>query len=233
MDLTQSRNLLVQRLTDADRRRIGHHFVAERFEFRRILVEQDQPVRYVYFVEAGVMSMLTDLADGETIETGTVSHEGLVGVSAVLGVVRAPGRVFCQIPGRGLRLPVEVVRAESDHGTAWFRLLLRYVNFLTAMTAQHAACNRLHSVDARMSRWLLMTHDAVEDDEFPLTQEFLGQMLGVARPTVNIAGATLQRAGFIRYTRGRIGVLDRAGLESASCECYRRIRVELQKMLEE
>jgi Mn-dependent DtxR family transcriptional regulator len=102
------------------------------------------------------------------------------------------------------------------------------VSFVTAMVSQTAACNRMHTVDARMSRWLLMTHDRVGVDDFPLTQEFLAQMLGVARPTVNVAGATLQRAGFIRYTRGRITVLDRKGLESASCECYNRIREELE-----
>jgi hypothetical protein len=124
-----------------------------------------------------------------------------------------------------------VIAEESERGTPWFRLLLRYAHFVNAMTAQHAACNRLHAVDARMSRWLLMTHDRVEADDFPLTQEFLGMMLGVARPTVNIAGATLQKAGFIKYTRGRITVLDRAGLESASCECYFRIREELDHVL--
>jgi CRP-like cAMP-binding protein len=101
------------------------------------------------------------------------------------------------------------------------------------MTAQSAACNRLHDVEARMARWLLMTHDRVEGDEFALTQEFLAEMLGVARPTVNIAGATLQKAGFIRYARGRIAVLDRPGLESASCECYQRIREELEDTLGE
>jgi CRP-like cAMP-binding protein len=232
MNLKDSHNLLIQRMSDADRQRLAPHFTDEQLAFKQQLLEQDKPVRYVYFVESGLMSMVTDLADGETIETGTIGYEGLVGLPAVLGVLRAPGRVFCQIPGRALRVAADVIAAEAEDGTTWFRLLLRYANFVTAMAAQQAACNRMHAVDARMSRWLLMTHDAVGGDEIPMTQEFLGYMLGVARPTVNIAGATLQAAGFIRFTRGRISILDRAGLESAACECYARMRVELEKTLD-
>jgi CRP-like cAMP-binding protein len=231
VDLKSSRNLLIQRMSNEDRERLGSHFTEEPLEFKQTLIEQDKPIKYVYFIESGVMSMVTDLLEGETIETGTVGNEGLVGLSAVLGVVHPPGRVFAQIPGRGLRVSAEIVTAEGDESTAWFRVLLRYANFVTATNAQTAACNRMHAVEARASRWLLMTHDRVEGDDFPLTQEFLALMLGVARPTVNIVGATLQKAGFIRYTRGRITVVDRAGLESASCECYGRIREELEKML--
>lgn len=232
MDLKSSRNLLIQRMSNEDRERLGPHFVEQPLEFKQVLFQQDQTVEYVDFPETGVGSMVTDLVDGDTIETGTVGNEGLIGLSAVLGVERAPSRVFVQVPGRSLRLPAGVIAAEAEKGTAWFRLLLRYANFLTAMTAQHAACNRMHPVEARASRWMLMTHDRVESDEFPLTQEFLAQMLGVARPTVNIVGATLQKAGFIDYKRGRIRVVDRLGLESASCECYGRIKEELGKMLE-
>jgi len=230
-DLKAAHNLLIQRMSEEDRRRLAADFVYEPMEFKHVLLEQDEPIARIYFVESGVMSMVTDLADGETIETGTVGNEGLVGLPAVLGVFRSPGRVLCQIPGGALHVPVEVINAEAEEGTAWFRVLLRYAHFVGATAAQQAACNRAHAVDARMSRWLLMTHDAVAADEFPLTQEFLGQMLGVARPTVNIAGATLQKAGLIKYTRGRITVLDRIGLESASCECYARIRLERHRML--
>ena len=121
------------------------------------------------------------------------------------------------------------LREERERATRWFLLLLKYAHYSNVTTAQFAACNRMHSVDARMSRWLLMTHDRVDSNDFLLTQEFLSQMLGIARPTVNIAGSMLQKAGFIRYARGRITVLDRAGLESASCECYRRIRREFDE----
>jgi CRP-like cAMP-binding protein len=179
-----------------------------------------------------VISVVTDLHHGETIETGTIGNEGLVGVPAVLGVEQSPSRVFCQIPGTATRVSAAIIAKERESGSRWFGVLLRYINFVNAMTAQSAACNRMHAVDARMSRWLLMTHDRVDSDVFPLTQEFLAQMLGVARPTVNIAGATLQRAGFIKYSRGRVSILDRPGLESASCECYRRIREVLEASMD-
>jgi CRP-like cAMP-binding protein len=175
--------------------------------------------------------MVTDLDDGSTIETGTVGNEGLAGLAAVLGDGRSPGRVLMQIPGSAWRASTQAIQREREQNTEWFRLLLRYANFVTAMVAQTAACNRMHTVESRMSRWLLMTHDRVDDDDFPLTQQFLSLMLGVTRPTVNIAGATLQRAGFINYTRGRIAIVDREGLESASCECYERIRNELELAL--
>jgi CRP-like cAMP-binding protein len=231
-DLRNSRNALLRRMPHADRERLQPHFKEEEVEFKKTLLEDDKPIRFIYFIESGVASMVTDLTDGETVETGTVGNEGLVGLGAVLGVRRATGRVLMQIPGRAMRVAADVIAAEGERATPWFRVLLRYASFVNAMVAQTAACNRMHSVDARMSRWLLMTHDRVDSDDFPLTQEFLGQMLGVARPTVNVAGATLQKAGFIKYTRGRITVIDRAGLETATCECYRRIRDELERTLD-
>lgn len=232
LNLGQSRNRLLGRMSSEDRERLDPHFEAVPLAFKQTLFEQRKVVTHVYFPETGVASLVTDLDDGETVETGTVGNEGFVGVSAVLGVARSSMRAICQIPGHAWRLPERIMARERDLGTAWFQRLLRFVNFVSAMAAQSAACNRMHTVDARMSRWLLMTHDRVEDDSFPLTQQFLAQMLGVARPTVNIAGATLQRAGFITYSRGRITILDRDGLESASCECYGRIREELEETLD-
>lgn len=227
MELRDSRNLLLRQLTTADRRRLASHFKEQSVAFKQTLFEPGKPIKQIYFPEVGVMSVVTDLDEGGAIETATVGNEGFVGVPAVLGVPHSPGRVFCQIPGRAWRVETPVIDDERERGGPWFGLLLRYASFINAMTAQSAACNRMHSVDARMSRWLLMTHDRVDADDFPLTQDFLAQMLGVPRPTLNIAGATLQKAGFIKYTRGRITVLDRPGLEDASCECYARIRQEL------
>lgn len=229
VDLTSSKNLLVRQLNGPDRERLAAHFEETPLAFKQTLFEQGERLQYLYFPEDGVISLITRLREGEAVETGTVGKEGVAGVSAVLGVTRAPGRAICQVPGRGLRLPERVIAEERERSSPWFLMLLRFVNFVTAMAAQSAACNRIHAVDARMSRWLLMMHDRVEGDTFLLTQEFLVLMLGVARPAVNIAGATLQRAGFIKYSRGRITVLDRAGLESASCECYRRIQEELEQ----
>lgn len=232
MPIKGSRNLLLRRLREDERSRIEPHLVDEVFAFKQTLHEAGKPVRDVYFLESGVGSIVTELEDGDMVETGTVGNEGMIGLSAVLGDGDAAGRALCQIPGRGWRLDAHVIHEERERGSEWFTVLLRYANFVNAMTAQSAACNRAHDVGARMSRWLLMTRDRVDSDEFPLTQEFLGTMLGVARPTVNVAGATLQRAGFIKYTRGRITVLDRVGLESASCECYQRIRMAFERAMQ-
>ena len=231
MDLRDSKNLLLRRLSQSDRARLGRHFTEEPLAFKQPVYEQGKPVDRVYFVESGVISIVTDLDDGETVEAGTIGNEGFAGLAAVLGTGHSPNRLFCQIPGRARVVAASVIESERKQNTSWFESLLRYVSFVTAMVSQNAACNRMHTVDARMARWLLMTHDRVGADDFPLTQEFLAMMLGVARPTVNIAGATLQRAGFIRYSRGRITVIDRKGLESAACECYKRIRDELESTL--
>jgi CRP-like cAMP-binding protein len=156
----------------------------------------------------------------DAIESGTVGREGLVGVPSILGAKLAPTTAFAQVPGRALCIEtnsfLEVVKQEHE----LLDLFLLYTNALMAMIAQSAACNRAHEVVARMARWLLMTHDRVDGDEFPMTQEFLAQMLGVRRPAINAAGRQLQSEGYIRYSRGRIRVSDRAGLEAVSCECY-------------
>lgn len=231
MTLASSRNLLLRRLTSDSARSLQEQAELVPLTLRQTLYEPGGTVEHLYFPETGVCSLVTDLEDGETIETGTVGYEGVVGLPAILGVRRSAGRAFCQVPGQAWRVPERAIAAERDRGSQWFHTLLRYAYVVHAMTAQSAACNRLHHVDARMSRWLLMTHDRVQSDEFPLTQEFLAQMLGVARPSVNVAAATLQRAGFISYSRGRVSVLDRSGLETAACECYGRIREELETTL--
>jgi CRP-like cAMP-binding protein len=228
MDFDRARNLLLAQLLPEDRQRLAPHFQPVPLAYKQPLYEQRQRVDHVYFPESGVLSIVTDLEDGEVIETGTVGYEGFVGLPAVLGVDRAADRSFCQIPGFGWRVATAVIAEERRQSTEWFLLLLRFANFFAAMAAQSAACNRTHAVDARMSRWLLMTHDRVDSDEFPLTQEFLSAMVGVPRPTINIVGATLQKAGFIRYSRGRITITDRRGLETAACDCYNRIRRELE-----
>lgn len=229
--LSSTTNRLLQQLSPEERARLEPHCEAHQLSFKQTVIERHRPVERVHFVETGVVSLVTELTDGAPIETGIIGNEGVVGLSAILGVSRSPMQGMCQIAGRSVSLPAQVLDLERKQCSAFFGVLLRYASFVTAMLAQLAACNRSHHVDARMSRWLLMTRDRVDGDEFPLTQEFLGQMLGVARPTINVVGATLQHAGFIRYSRGRISVVDRVGLESACCECYGRIRQEYELAL--
>jgi hypothetical protein len=164
-------------------------------------------------------------------ETGTVGREGFNGVPVLLGADRVSGRSLVQVPGRGIRMASGDLRTAADRLPALRALLQRYSQALFAQMAQSVACNRAHPVDERCARWLLMTHDRVDGDTFPLTQEFLAQMLGVQRPTVSTAQSMLQRAGFIRYSRGHVTVADRAGLEQAACPCYSIVRKEFERLI--
>ena len=226
------RNLLLSLLPPGEVERIGSHLQPVSLAFKQRIYEPDQPIADVYFPESAVCSMICELADGTMVETGTIGYEGVTGVPTAMTGARSASLTMCQIPGAAYRLPVAVlVRELNERDSGLMAVVHRYLHYFTAMLAQGSACNRAHAVDARLARWLLMTHDRVDTDVFPLTQEFLGQMLGVQRPSVNIAAATLQRAGFIEYTRGRISVLNRLGLESAACDCYRYLAEQLERAI--
>lgn len=184
---------------------------------------QDGPLDHVYFPLAGVFSAVTAMADGAAVEVGTVGREGMLGAAALLGADRSPVQVFCQVPGEALRLPADRFRAEAAAGPP-ADAVRRHLRVEFAFAAQSVACNRLHTVGERCGRWLLTTRDRADADEFPITQDFLALMLGVRRASVTVAAGTLQQAGLIRYARGRVTVLDRAGLEAAACECYHTLR---------
>src|SRR5689334_9896681 len=176
--------------------------------------------------------MLAHMEEGKLIEVATVGNEGMIGLPLFLGADLTPGTSFSQIPGDALRMSAEHFRsAISKHGPLT-KMLHRYTQALMVQISQGNACNRIHSIEERCARWLLLCHDRVGQDEFTLTQEFLSQMLGVRRASVNLVAATFHQAGLIDYTRGRIRILDRQGLESASCQCYGLIRDEYNRMLE-
>jgi CRP-like cAMP-binding protein len=229
--VTSTPNRILSSVPSEDAERLMSRAERLSLSFKEQLYDEGERIRDVFFVETGVVSMVIDLSEDQTIETGTVGNEGMAGIWAVLGADASPARVLCQIPGQALRLPARVVIEERERGGPLAVLLLRYANAVMAMLAQGAACNRAHPVEARMGRWLLMTHDRVGSPEFPLTQEFLAQMLGEQRPTVNLAGTTLQRAGLIKYSRGKISIEDRAGLEASACECYAFIRKQFDTAL--
>jgi CRP-like cAMP-binding protein len=197
-----------------------------------VLAEPGEPLADIYFPETAIMSVINRMADGAGVEVGTVGNEGLVGLAALLGAEASESQTLAQIPGTALRLPAAVLVAAVDAQPALRRLLLRYTQAYLTQVAQGAACNRLHGIEARCARWLLMTHDRVGGaDAFPLTQEFLAIMLGVRRAGVSVAAGALQDAGLIRYRRGGIRVLDRAGLEAAACECYGVVRRQFDRLL--
>ena len=200
-------------------------------EFKQVLLDQGAPVDYVYFVECGVCSVLRLTPDESPIEIATIGKEGMVGLPLLLGDEVSAEEVMCQVPGEALRLGASAFVSQVDQNPDLRRLCLRYTHALLGQVAQGTACNRIHDVEERAARWLLLTHDRVEGDEFPLTQEFLAQMLGVRRQAVNVAAGMLQQAGLISYVRGVVRILDRKGLEEASCECYAVIRADFARLI--
>jgi CRP-like cAMP-binding protein len=211
--------------------RLRPHLEVVDLALRQSLYKPDEPITHVYFPCTAVCSLVLTLDDHTLIEIATVGREGMVGLPSFLGVDSIPGEAFCQVAGRALRLPADVLRQEvRDHGTLR-DLLQRYTQAHINQIAQSAACSRAHSIDERCARWLLITHDQVGADQFTLTQQFLAMMLGVRRAGVNAAASILQRAGYIRYSRGAITITDRPGLESASCSCYRVVRDEFERLL--
>jgi CRP-like cAMP-binding protein len=181
---------------------------------------QNRRMSHVYFPTNGVFSTVIQMEDGERIEATAIGKEGMVGVSAALGLDFSPVTTAMLVPGECLRLPVSSLLQAAKPGKEMDRLLRRYAAYSLRNAKQSVACNAVHSVEERMCRWLLMTQDRVGKDEFWLTHELLAAMLGVRRQSVSIVAGTLQKAGFIAYRHGVIRVVDREGLEAASCECY-------------
>jgi len=198
---------------------------------RQLLYEADTPITHVWFPLSGVMSVVITLRDGAAVEVGTIGNEGLVGTQVFLGAERSSAKVFSQVAGQALKMRTEAFRRALQEHADLHHIVRRYTQGLMNQISQTTACNHVHSVRQRMCRWLLMTQDRVGVDEFRLTQEFLAHMLGVRRPSVTVAAGALQRAGLIRYARGRIRVLDRAALEAGACECYDTVRQEFDRLL--
>jgi CRP-like cAMP-binding protein len=197
---------------------------------REILYEANGPIAHVYFPLSGVVSLVI-MDGGFTLEVGVIGNEGMVGTPILLGADRSPTKAIVQIPGEALRLEVKVFQKEMRRDGPLYGLVLLYTQAMINQISQSIVCNHRHSVKKRMCRWLVMSHNRVGADEFLLTHEFLAQMLGVCRPTVTAVAGNLQKAGLISYHRGRITVLDRKGLEAASCECYEVIAKELDRLL--
>ena len=190
----------------------------------------NRPITHVYFVERGLVSLVKTMQDGRMIEVGAVGIEGMVGANTILGMRSAVFDCIVHIPGTARRMALDALRAEMSRSTALRDLMLRYAHFRLSQLAQLAACNRLHTLEQRCCRWLLMAHDSAQSDTFPITQEFLAMMLGVQRTGVTSATLSLQKAGLIRNWRGRVTIVNRRGLEATTCECYAALRRELDNL---
>lgn len=198
---------------------------------RQMVQPRNQPLEQVLFPVLGVASMISMGDSGDSVEVATVGCEGMVGLPMFLGGESAAIEVFIQVPGEGMYLAAAAFRRHVERERPLARALLLYTQALLTQVAQCSACNCHHPVVERCARWLLQTHDRVRGDEFPLTHEFLGLMLGVRRASVTDTARVLQDRRLIRYQRGRITVLDRKGLEKAACECYRLITREFDRLL--
>ena len=222
--VTPGRNLLLEALPPDAMARLRPRLESVELPLKARMLIPDEPVEFVHFMQSGTVSMISTLEDGAAVEVGLIGPEGFVGLSVLLGAPTASLEGLVQVAGTALRLPAAGLRAALDEVPGLRELLLRYVDSFHVQVSQSATCNVRHRIEQRLARWLLMTHDRVGGDAFTMTQEFLSHMLGVHRPGVTLAVGALQRAGLVRHDRGTMHVLDRAGLEAASCECYAAVR---------
>ena len=211
--------------------RLLPHIEPVELQHKDVIWEPNAPIRSAYFPRTCVLSLLVVLEKNSAVEAATVGREGLGGLPVALATERTTSRCIVQIPGEAGRVQSDTFRALLDAEPELARLALRYAQYLIEQTSQSVACNARHAMEERCARWLLMSHDRVGGDQFSLTHEFLAMMLGVRRASVTVAAGTLQQAGLIRYSRGKITVLDRARLEEASCECYRMVKAKSDELL--
>jgi CRP-like cAMP-binding protein len=229
---TTRRNRLLDGLSVAERSRISEILELRRFEARQQVYDVGEPTRLILFPLDCVVSLLSVMEDGRSVEIATAGNEGFVGVPALLqGSFTDTHMAFCQIPGEALVAEVARFFDLVNGSSELHAVLHRYTLALLGQIAQASACNRLHTMEQRCVRWILMSHDRVGRDEFTLSQEFLAQMLGVRRATVNQAVRPLQQAGLVAYHRGQMTMTDRDGLERRACECYRIIRDEHNRLV--
>jgi CRP-like cAMP-binding protein len=224
-------NHLLDALPANDYERIAAHLELVPLELGDVLYEPGMRLRYVYFPTTAIVSLLYVMEDGASAEIAIVGNEGILGISLFMGGETTPSRAVVQSAGYGYRLRAQSLKQEFGRFGPFLRLLLRYTQALITQMAQTAVCNRHHSVDQQLCRWLLLSLDRLSSSELSMTQELIANMLGVRREGVTEAAGKLQQAGLIHYRRGRIVVLDRPRLETRCCECYQVVKTEFDRLL--
>jgi len=224
-------NHLLAALPASDYERLAPHLELIPLKLGEVLYEPGVQLRYVYFPTTSIVSLLYVMGDGASAEIAIVGNEGILGISLFMGVETTPSRAVVQSACYGYRLKAQLLKDEFQRFGPMLHLLLRYTQALITQMAQTAVCNRHHSVDQQLCRWLLLSLDRLASNELSMTQELIANMLGVRREGVTEAAGKLQEAGLISYRRGRITVLDRPGLEARSCECYEVVKKELDRLL--
>ncbi len=218
------RNILLLSIPDSEYQLVRPHLEFVELRYRATLHEPNQQIGFVYFPNGGVVSIVVAMADGNTVEAGIVGVEGLLGLPWAVGLNRSPHRAVVQIAGDGFQVEVDALRKILSSSPLFQNALTRCAVIRGMQVAQTAACNRLHDIDQRLARWLLMSQDRVDSEWLPITHDFLATMLGAGRPSVSLAAASLQTKGMIEYPRGAVRILNRKGLESSACECYAAIQ---------
>jgi CRP-like cAMP-binding protein len=228
-----SKNQLLAALPNTVQARLLPHLESVQMPLGAVLYESGGTLSHVYFPTTAIVSLLYVMENGASAEIAVVGNEGIVGISLFMGGESTPSRAVVQSAGQGFRLKSAIVKDEFNQTGSVLHLLLRYTQALITQMAQTAVCNRHHSLDQQLCRWLLLSLDRLSGDELLMTQELIANMLGVRREGVTESAMKLQNAGLIRYARGRISVLDRAGLEKRTCECYAVVKKEYERLLPE
>ena len=228
---SRPKNKLLAALPRDDFERLRPHLLLKPIKEKQVFHHVNGPIQNVIFLNGGVASVTTVMQNGTMVETATIGDEGLVGIEAFYGGTIATGEVMLQVPdGDASFIAVEAFREELNRRAALFEAVQRYSQALMTLMMQSTACMAVHDVQERCCRWLLMAHDRMKRDDFQLSHEFLAMMLASTRPTVTVVAGTLQKAGLISYKHGHLTVLDRRGLEDASCECYATVRDHFKRL---
>jgi CRP-like cAMP-binding protein len=214
------KNHILLSIPDDEYNLIRPHLEFVNLEDHLVVQEPRGRIECGYFLNEGMVSLVVTTSDGRSVEVGLVGREGIVGALVIVGLDQSPYRAVVQISGQGVRLRSQTLKSTLPSAPHLHLLLNRYAHMQGLQMAQIAACNRLHDIDQRLARWLLMSQDRVESEWLPITHDFLATMLGTGRPTVSLAAGLLQRKGLIQYVRGAVKIVDRKGLENAACECY-------------
>ena len=218
------RNILLLSLPNEAFQEVSNHLEFVDLPRGLSLHEPGDLIEHAYFLNQGLCSLIVVTSDGSTVEVGVVGKEGVVGMVLASGMSRSPHRAVIQIAGDGFRVRADVLRQIAGAQQEFLLGMHRYAQLQGLLIAQTAACNRLHEIEQRLARWLLVSHDRVGSQSIAVTHDFLSRILGAGRPSVTLAAGILQRAGWISYLRGKVKILDRRGLETAACQCYANMR---------
>jgi CRP-like cAMP-binding protein len=225
------KNRILDALAPDDLQAISADLHPVSLEYRQLLQDVGTPLDTVYFIESGLASVLTVMSNAATIETGMIGNEGVVGVLGILGAESSAQQVIVQVPGTALSISTARCRAVFNQRPGLQRVIHRFTEAVYTLTGQTAACNRLHPIEQRMARWLLMSSDRIQSLTMPMTHEFLASMLGVRRVGVTQTAGELQRSGLIQYQRGSLTIIDRDALEDHACECYQLDHARLENLI--